>query len=273
MEEGLSIVLALIVILLILSYALSNYIKKKRINFVLENSLLLKEIDDLNKDFYYETIYDGKYHHRCNSKQEFDRKRLDDIASEFVHHNLSQLQEQIKRVYINRNLEVNYNNELRQALQKIRKKQDSLYDKYKFFYKIEENLVEEKLIKIQTELYLTVKISYTSPQGRNHYDNEKTYNTREIKSLIEKDTERKIINNSIKHERSLMTDSLRYDILKRDNFRCQICGATQEDGVKLHVDHIKPISKGGKTEPSNLRTLCERCNFGKSAKYDKNGMN
>lgn len=69
-------------------------------------------------------------------------------------------------------------------------------------------------------------------------------------------------------QRRLMTDSLRYDILRRDNFRCQICGATAADGVQLHVDHIFPVSKGGKTEPSNLRTLCDRCNRGKSDKIE-----
>lgn len=70
-----------------------------------------------------------------------------------------------------------------------------------------------------------------------------------------------------------MNASLRYDILKRDGFKCTICGATQADGVKLHVDHIIPISKGGKTIPKNLRTLCDRCNFGKRDKYDPKGIN
>ena len=65
-----------------------------------------------------------------------------------------------------------------------------------------------------------------------------------------------------------LTDSLRYDILRRDGFKCQICGSTAKDGVKLHVDHIIPVSKGGKTEPKNLRTLCDRCNLGKSDKIE-----
>lgn len=72
----------------------------------------------------------------------------------------------------------------------------------------------------------------------------------------------------VAEQRRLMSDSLRYDVLRRDGFRCQICGATQKDGVKLHVDHIYPVSKGGKTEMSNLRTLCERCNMGKSDKIE-----
>lgn len=73
----------------------------------------------------------------------------------------------------------------------------------------------------------------------------------------------------IAEQRRLMTDSLRYDVLKRDNFRCQLCGASAKDGIKLHVDHIFPVSKGGKTEMSNLRTLCERCNMGKSDKIEE----
>ena len=72
----------------------------------------------------------------------------------------------------------------------------------------------------------------------------------------------------VAEQRRLMSDSIRYNVLRRDGFRCQICGATAKDGVKLHVDHIRPVSKGGRTEMSNLRTLCERCNMGKGAKLE-----
>ena len=58
---------------------------------------------------------------------------------------------------------------------------------------------------------------------------------------------------------------LRVDILARDNYRCKKCGATQEQS-RLHVDHIKPVSLGGTNDPSNLQTLCERCNLGKGAR-------
>lgn len=77
----------------------------------------------------------------------------------------------------------------------------------------------------------------------------------------------------VSRERSLMSASLRYDIMKRDGFKCTICGRSQADGVKLHVDHILPVSKGGLTTPSNLRTLCQDCNLGKSDKYDESGEN
>ena len=47
------------------------------------------------------------------------------------------------------------------------------------------------------------------------------------------------------------------------------CGRGREDGVKLHVDHIKPVSRGGKSVMSNLQTLCEDCNCGKGNKYEE----
>jgi hypothetical protein len=57
---------------------------------------------------------------------------------------------------------------------------------------------------------------------------------------------------------------LRFRILKRDNFRCQYCGGTPQEGYILHVDHIVPVSKGGETTEENLITACFVCNEGKS---------
>lgn len=67
-------------------------------------------------------------------------------------------------------------------------------------------------------------------------------------------------------EREKMTSGLRFDIFKRDDYKCKICGRGAKDGVKLHVDHIVPIAKGGKTIPENLQTLCQDCNLGKGTK-------
>ena len=69
-----------------------------------------------------------------------------------------------------------------------------------------------------------------------------------------------------KNQRKLMTKELRREIILRDNYTCQICGKYMPDEVGLHVDHIIPISKGGKTVPSNLQVLCSKCNGSKSNK-------
>lgn len=58
---------------------------------------------------------------------------------------------------------------------------------------------------------------------------------------------------------------MRFEVLKRDCFKCQYCGASAPD-VPLHIDHIQPVSKGGKTTLLNLVTSCGDCNSGKSGK-------
>lgn len=50
-------------------------------------------------------------------------------------------------------------------------------------------------------------------------------------------------------------------ILKRDGYRCVICGRGKKDGVELHVDHIKPKYLGGKSIIENGQTLCSQHNF------------
>lgn len=69
-------------------------------------------------------------------------------------------------------------------------------------------------------------------------------------------------------ERKKMTANLKKFILERDDYTCQVCGASLHNdfNLKLEVDHIVPISKGGKTDPSNLQTLCRKCNRSKGAK-------
>ncbi len=59
---------------------------------------------------------------------------------------------------------------------------------------------------------------------------------------------------------------LRAQVLIRDNCICQMCGASpaKDPDVDLHADHIRPWSKGGETALENLRTLCLKCNIGKS---------
>ena len=58
----------------------------------------------------------------------------------------------------------------------------------------------------------------------------------------------------------------RFLVMKRDNFKCCICGRSPATtpGLELHIDHIKPWSKGGETVVDNLQTLCSDCNLGKS---------
>ena len=66
-------------------------------------------------------------------------------------------------------------------------------------------------------------------------------------------------------ERKAISKKMRFEVLKRDKFTCQYCGE-QAPQVVLHLDHIKPVSKGGKNTLLNLVTSCIDCNLGKGAR-------
>ena len=57
------------------------------------------------------------------------------------------------------------------------------------------------------------------------------------------------------------TTAQKNKILKRDGYKCVICGAGRENGAELHVDHIKPKDMGGLAAIENGQTLCSRHNF------------
>ena len=76
-----------------------------------------------------------------------------------------------------------------------------------------------------------------------------------------------INNTAEKPKRQPIKASLRFEILKRDDYRCQMCGVTAKDGATLEIDHIHPVSKGGSNEPDNLQVLCRDCNAGKSDQW------
>lgn len=54
-------------------------------------------------------------------------------------------------------------------------------------------------------------------------------------------------------------------IKKKYNYICQIC-KKQEPEIKLTIDHIIPLSKGGLNIKENIQPLCKSCN---SSKKDK----
>lgn len=99
----------------------------------------------------------------------------------------------------------------------------------------------------------TISMSYTELEDRN-------------KKLAEIGYQCSLRTYHSKNQRSLMTKDLRQKIEIRDNYTCQICGKYMPDEVGLQIDHIVPVSKGGKTVESNLQVLCSKCNARKGDK-------
>jgi hypothetical protein len=57
---------------------------------------------------------------------------------------------------------------------------------------------------------------------------------------------------------------LRFEIFKRDRFRCTYCGKKPPE-VMLEIDHVVPVADGGSNDPANLVSACQGCNRGKGS--------
>lgn len=66
-------------------------------------------------------------------------------------------------------------------------------------------------------------------------------------------------------ERKAIPKKVRFEVFKRDSFKCQYCGESAPS-VVLVLDHITPVAGGGGNEITNLITSCFACNAGKGAR-------
>jgi hypothetical protein len=64
-------------------------------------------------------------------------------------------------------------------------------------------------------------------------------------------------------KRKGISKKVRFEVFKRDNFKCQYCGKCAPEAI-LNVDHIHPVSQGGEDDMMNYITSCFDCNSGKS---------
>lgn len=62
--------------------------------------------------------------------------------------------------------------------------------------------------------------------------------------------------------RKAISKKTRFEVFKRDSFRCQYCGRGVDETI-LEVDHIQPVAEGGTNDLINLITSCRDCNRGK----------
>lgn len=236
------------------------------------NSAYYKMVEQLNQKypFYWDICEDGDiyFFEEENSLVKFDRRELEDIVYEKIEERLPEIDQALEHVKQNRVLYKKYADEL-SALQSSASAAEckQLGIPYKRFLKIEQKLVNDISISPICEMQIECEKEYTSPAGRNEYFEGDVFSEEEIRTMVETIKQENIMRSSEEYRRKMerrrVTDKLRYQILRRDGFRCQLCGASQADGVRLHVDHIIPVSKGGTSDVENLRTLCDRCNLGK----------
>lgn len=227
---------------------------------------------DLKTEIYIDKHYDNKTH--------FNRIEPGYLMSSFIRDNIDSIAMYIRDIKFNREELLEY----KETLKKLFSEQTD--DKYlllkmrkKEYIKREKKIFKRNIIKPVVDCEVEVEMTYRSAKGQVNLSKNNTFNFDDLysayNSVSRNSLDRQTAKNLKLVERGEVNDSLRFDVFVRDNYKCVICGASADAGTRLHVDHIIPISKGGKSNINNLQTLCERCNIGKSDKTqeDFNGEN
>lgn len=283
------IVAALLGLIIILCVRRSILTKR-----VKAHSNLYKSLLSLNTRYSFEYISSTlKYSHACNSKRQLDTFNFDKNLRSIIASDSVYFSNLLKKMHKNTVLK----NEYDKAFAELRHKSTITIEEtkkykvpFKFWTNCEKVICEKAILKPNISFQVKIRATYTSPQGRNSYHSDAFYSATEVENILddiekakklalekakleqakrEERERRKMLKPAQEVERSKLSKKLRYEILERDNYKCVLCGRSADDGVVLHVDHIIPISKGGKTVAENLRTLCADCNLGKSDKLPK----
>lgn len=194
-----------------------------------------------------------------------------DYVVKYFYHDKSMYPEQIRKLQLlveeletlreAKQIIDNYKNEYRQYIGDVpgyvlENDEAGFYSRLGFAY------IDERVLTVE------YRFSYTSNGGfaQRYFTVPMTEDT--IVKLIEILENKLTSKEFAKEQRLLMTKKLRDSIKTRDNYTCCLCGNSiyQKPNLLLEIDHIKPVSKGGMTEESNLQTLCWKCNRSKGDK-------
>lgn len=138
----------------------------------------------------------------------------------------------------------------------------------------EKQIFNRYLLQPKTTLSIHVSLYYSKMNGLIVNDKHNNFSCPQITSYIQRlnnknrnfYNDREIWNSICRVERSKVSNKMRFEIYKRDGYQCCICWKNESSAL-LEIDHIKPISKGGKSTYDNLQTLCRQCNKNKGNNY------
>ncbi len=248
-----------------ISTCIVTIVSKRRERIIKVNSEKVKQIEELNKNF--KKISSKKHNvlEREYSRKSLDRVNGDDVIKYHIENDIKGLRTDIENSIYNISLLDEYEKNVAKILEQESVNKTKYSDKK---YKRIENIVLDKIIYTKKDFLInaSLEVYYRSNGGRVNESRNGFRNYEELLELYKEWENGNKYEVTKRQERKIMNDDIRYNVLKRDNFTCQKCGITSKDGAKLEVDHIIPLSKGGKTVMSNLQTLCDRCNSGKSDK-------
>ena len=267
----------IIPVIIILSLCITNIIiDTKYEKFIQEHSKAVRNLQGVNQWYTFATIPNFDLAHSYDNERFFSN-----IAPrDYLVYQLMYIQKDVKQAMVlveeNKIKFADY----QRAVDSVR-----LLDQYdtdeipklRQYLKIkEEKIFNQNIQNPCINFTIKVYISLTNIKGAHKTCKTESFDAYTIHYIIDGLNNKRngfYLNNDIwesicRVERGKVTNKMRFAVYSRDGNRCRRCGSTRD----LEVDHIFPISKGGKSDFNNLQTLCHRCNLLKSNTVEPNSL-
>ena len=253
-------------------YAIYKHIDKKYEEFIFEHSIAIKKILEINSRYHFEEVPDLDMQHSYDNPNFYiDISPLDYLTYQLVHQQ-SEVLRAIDSAERNKKVFSDYLNSLKEIQEFDKYDTEELPPFEKIRKAKEQKLFDNAKINPITNLTIRVIINLTKINGEYRTAKSDSFNSSEIKQIIKRLSQQDgafytngdVWQSICRVERGKVTNKIRFAVYERDGNRCRRCGSIYD----LEIDHIYPISKGGKSNFGNLQTLCHTCNSLKSNRVE-----
>lgn len=256
-----------------------NLRERKYRKFILENSITFGKLRDVNDKYYFFNLVNYDMSNTYDNQDFYNDMSCRDYLTYQLQFKKKEISEQIFKAEKNRENYRKYRDEIK-SINKIGTFRDDTgkLNKEKLI-KTEKKICNKTALSPSLDYSVKVTLYCSKINGRKYEGKSQIFSSDDILFIISKGIDDKIgqfyknkdVWDSIcRVERGKVSNGMRFSIYKRDGYRCRMCGISDRF-ANLEVDHIIPISKGGKSTYDNLQTLCHRCNVqkGNSMPYKK----
>lgn len=258
-------------------FLIRHLANKKYNEFVLQYSVCLKQLNEINIQYKFYPFINFDQSCTYDNEKLYDNVSCKDYLIYQLQYIKKQVCAQIDNISINRKQYAEYLAKVNSISQSGQFTASIGKLKLSKLLQKEAELIKKQTISAPITLFtLKVTLRRSDLNGTVFNGKSETFSERDIFTLIKRldnkygdfYNDREIWDAICRVERAKVSNKLRFSIYARDGYKCCNCGIA-DDGTNLEIDHIIPISKGGKSTCDNLQTLCHKCNIEKGDTHIK----
>lgn len=253
--------------------------ERKYKKFILENSVTLGKLREVNDKYHFFDLVNYDMSNTYDNQDFYNDISCRDYLTYQLQFKKKEISEQIFKAEKNRENYRKYRDEIKSINEIGAFRDDTGKLNKEKLIKTEKKICNKTALSPSLDYSVKVTLYCSKINGRKYEGKSQIFSSDDILFIISKGIDDKIgqfyKNKDVwdaicRVERGKVSNAMRFSIYKRDGYRCRMCGISDRF-ANLEVDHIIPISKGGKSTYDNLQTLCHRCNVqkGNSMPYKK----